>query len=353
MASSGSSVWTKLKFLMDKDYAIPTAINAKEIITSRRDAVVVYDVAQNSWTDMFKYPQWLKMSIPDRAIDSLLILNQTQKTMYLIVECTGKKGFFIIDINLKTTQCTQKHHIKAAEQNFISSVLIGEKVHIFAMSDTAFRHILFDAKLNQHTDIDTSHISNHITNAYLGSLFLKSKKMILLIGARRFFTYSFESEKPKWSLLNVEYPEDFICILGQDQCGYVLSNDELFVIIFSSWGPIWIFDLIKMEIRRSRIDCPFMADITDYDDADYYHSRSNVGYKYHATLGPRNKRDEIASGGYIRVLWKDKSMKGIKELPVCLIKSIQKYFCDTDIHLFESGRQQDETLEDKNESNIV
>lgn len=45
-----------------------------------------------------------------------------------------------------------------------------------------------------------------------------------------------------------------IFVLGEDQCGYVSTTDERFVMVFSSLGPIWILNLFVLEIRKSAID---------------------------------------------------------------------------------------------------
>ena len=60
---------------------------------------------------------------------------------------------------------------------------------------------------------------------------------------------------------------------------------------------------------------------------------------YHAILGNANIEGEIVSNGYIRDCWnKNKDeMEDVRFPPIYLIKIIEKYCCNKEVHLFESG----------------
>ena len=55
-----------------------------------------------------------------------------------------------------------------------------------------------------------------------------------------------------------------------------------------------------------------------------------------------NDKDKIITNGYIRDwLNNDNNMKDIRHPPIYLIKIIQTYFCDNNIHLFSSSNKID------------
>ena len=77
-----------------------------------------------------------------------------------------------------------------------------------------FYHSIFDTKTNNITKINTSNVKIHHLS-HLGSIYLKTKKIILLITSNS--VYSCNIMLNKWSNLNIKYPEDHES--SQDQFG--------------------------------------------------------------------------------------------------------------------------------------
>ena len=186
-------------------------------------------------------------------------------------------------------------------------------------------HSIFNIKSRTRTNIDTAGVIM-TDSVYLGAVYLKSKDIIILINLDNFYSYHIVSNT--WNLLKIKSPIHYRLHEPNDYSdrtdyfGYVLTPNEQNLVLFS-FETIWIIDLEKMNMRKSQMDLP-------YTSASCY---------YHATIGNYNEADKILSSGYIRYCWsedKDK-MKDVRYPPMYLIKIIQKYFCDHDVHLFECG----------------
>ena len=106
----------------------------------------------------------------------------------------------------------------------------------------------------------------------------------------------------------MEYLTDYR--LSNDQFGYLLTQNEQYLILFSD--EIWIIDLFESTIRKSKVAPPL------------------VSGRFHASHGYGYIDNEILSNGYIRDCWnknKDK-LQNVRYPPIYLIKIIEKYGCN-------------------------
>ena len=67
-----------------------------------------------------------------------------------------------------------------------------------------FHHSVFNIKTNNFTQVDTTKIKNKVADSYLGSVYLKTKQMILLIDSQTMYSYNLISNQ--WNPFKIKLP---------------------------------------------------------------------------------------------------------------------------------------------------
>ena len=321
---SSKPKWQRLKLIPDKYYGIPVNIK-NQLIVPLHNALLRYDAKQNKWKETYKYPSGEPriLSLVQWKNDELYGISQNNK---------------LIRVGTKTNSGTKLYDLPDHMHIYKASLFIGDNLHLFATINIRdsnrecpqpLRHYIFNIKNNKFKQIDTN---IDVSDSYLGAIYIKSKHTVLLIESATIYSYHIVSRS--WNLLKpncrfwyrlhhldtYDMGPGFDTGCKRDYFGFVLTPNERNLILVS-YEAIYNIDLNKMKIRKSEIAPPY----------------SKPGCHYHATIGDCNEEDKILSSGYIRDCWsKDKdTMKDVRYPPMYLIRIIQSYFCDHDLHLFE------------------
>ena len=311
-----ASKWKKLKVVPDKDYGIPIEYN-NAIIVPLGDALLEYDTIRDKWKQIHKYP-YIHASFAGPTEQPLL---HCQNNILFIAT-----KFELYDINLRENSWGQISYHSAEHSS--TSLFVGNDFHLI----NCLKHSKFNMESKRSMTIDTSNIrydlnyfhagKRELNYSYLGSVYLKTEQLILLIDSKTIFSYNLITNE--WSDFKVQFPRNYA--LNPKQFGYILTENDRDLILFS-YQEIWIIDLENKEARLSKIRPPIP-------------NQSRECY-YHAVIGNAYIEGEILSNGYIRDCWsKDKDkMKNVRYPPLYLIKIIEKYFCypDHEGHLFGAG----------------
>ena len=244
MSSSEVMNWQILKYLVDKDYGIPIKFNNSTIIVPLQDALIKYDISGNKWEEIFTYPEEFHLhrsSVTCKIFEPIFVTAHDNEDLFIY------KRHKLYKFNIKTKKFKK---LIQFNKEYQSSVFTNEyDLHLFNVIAGTIHHTIFNIKINNFTEINTSNIK--INTSYLGSVYLKTKQMILLIDFKKIFLFNIKLNK--WNNLDIKYPTNYKLNIGQ--FGYILSRNEQYLILFTD-DNIWIINLLTMNVRKSNIICP-------------------------------------------------------------------------------------------------
>ena len=272
-----------------------------------------YNMKTNKWSLLIKYPFSLHF------IWGTICLNPKSNELLMVGDTNN-----VYMVNLKTNKIDcYPQPIPFKRPDSSSMVFMTETFHVFGGAKS---NLHYEWSNLSHT-LQTKHkFPWKMGNVLHGLVDLKSKQKLLLFGGYDYAItqtikdlddiWCYDKKIKKWSLMDVKLP------IKINSFGYILTPDERFVIIFGGEvmdkliDDIWIWDLDKMEFKKSKLKCPM-----------------NTGYR--VEIMSFNKTDAIVVHGWIRFNYAQLLTKSALSFPIELVRMIALYYIYIDIYLLQ------------------
>ena len=137
MAADSNQKWQKLKLLPDKHYAIPIKRDKDTLIVLQQDAISQYNIPNNKWTEIIKYPQHIMSHFMITSQQAAIIITFSRKHILFLYQ-----GITLIKYNFDKKSFKTLFTFK---QNYSSAIAINNHLHLFEIDET-FLHTIFDMK---------------------------------------------------------------------------------------------------------------------------------------------------------------------------------------------------------------